>query len=449
VDDLDVDALYHFVEFARDLTDPERAVLLSRAAWPEAVVRRDGVVRGFLMARVPPPYYTDLRFGEDTTTELAAAQYLLNPRAYLEDRGLPTDDAFRLRFLRDTALTLALFHNLDIAVGDLSPNNLLFSADQEPHCYFLDCDAMRLRGESVLVQAETPDWQVPEQEKATPASDSYKLGLLAVRLFAADQQARDPKALPVRLRRQAQACLAEDPARREPPTAWVGPLNRQLRSTPAGRSSGPAAARRPSPPRAEQAAEPKPPVVMIPLAPSARQRRRSTVGGWMIAVGVAVGLFFGILGGGNSPARPPLGSQVTFPPYTAGLPAYPGLPTGAVPTNVLPTVPVPSLPFPSYRLPIPSVDLLCVLDMVKAAPGVRGGAGLRAATKAVNDYACDVLQGDRTLPGVRHPVGGTIVGFFGEGTASPRAVVDLGVCVTVRFTRDYRISSVSRSSGCG
>jgi hypothetical protein len=130
-----------------------------------------------------------------------------------------------LELLHDTARALELFHRLGVVVGDLSPNNLLFTRDRRPRCFFLDCDGMRLRGASVLRAAETVDWQAPpgEGSAATPATDSYKFGLLCIRLFAGDQSTRDPAALDRaggRLRALAERALAADPRRRPGMGQW-------------------------------------------------------------------------------------------------------------------------------------------------------------------------------------------------------------------------------------
>jgi hypothetical protein len=74
-------------------------------------------------------------------------------------------------------------HKHGVCVGDISPKNLLFALIPHPAVYFIDCDAMRIDGVSVLRQVETPGWQVPAgEELATVYSDTYKLGLLALRL---------------------------------------------------------------------------------------------------------------------------------------------------------------------------------------------------------------------------------------------------------------------------
>jgi eukaryotic-like serine/threonine-protein kinase len=52
---------------------------------------------------------------------------------------------------------------------------------------------MRVNGASVLPQVETPEWEVPAgEELATVQSDTYKLGLLTLRLLTGDQHTKNP-----------------------------------------------------------------------------------------------------------------------------------------------------------------------------------------------------------------------------------------------------------------
>ncbi|HEV7708705.1 MAG TPA: hypothetical protein VGP16_10965 [Asanoa sp.] len=461
VDDLDVDALHRFVQFGRNLTDSGREALLARVAWPEVVVRRDSVVRGFLMPRIPPGFTVEMRFGDQVTRENAAVQFLLNPAAYLTERGLRISDRFRLELLRDTADTLTLFHQLGIAVGDLSPNNLLFSLAGRPRCFFIDCDAMRLGGDSVLAQTETPDWQVGaigDEELGTPASDAYKFGLLAVRLFAADQQSRQPAAVPVRLRRRVIASLSADPDERDPPSAWLRPLDKLIEREPEFRPE-------PLPPRAEPA-EPEQPEIPEPVRaapvvlPVPAPRRRGWA--WAGIASIAIAVIFGIATSNDNS-----GTGVGPGAQTLGLPTpgYP-LPTGVgglgdypLPTDLYPNLTPPAFPtlgvYPSY---------VCLFSSAPG-PGVKGGDGLTQATGALGGLTCDVNRavGDKTAPAgkVWAPLRGkapylssTVTGFFGEGTAGPRATVnwtaDDGCWTgTVRFTRGYEIASVGPLSPCG
>jgi hypothetical protein len=102
-----------------------------------------------------------------------------------------------------------------------------------PAVYFIDCDAMRVNGTSVLPQAETPNWWTPDgEEKATPQTDTYKLGLLALRLFGGEQHLKNPDSLPYStpplLRQLIADTLTREPTKRPPPIAWTYILGRAI-----------------------------------------------------------------------------------------------------------------------------------------------------------------------------------------------------------------------------
>nr|WNW37601.1 hypothetical protein RKE32_08570 [Streptomyces sp. Li-HN-5-13] len=243
---LDTAALTAMVDLLGELDGDEGRWLCEKAAWPAAVVRRAGAVSGFLMRSAPDRFRFDfrsLRGPSGGTRRLANLEFLLNDDAYVAGIGLTVSERDRLLLLADLAGTLERLHRLGIAVGDLSPKNLLFAADGRPECFLIDCDAMRLRGASVLPQAETPDWALPPgEEKATPAGDAHKLALLAVRLVARDQGSTDPAALAAlspALGDLARRGLDPDPQRRPP------------------RASGPSTSR--PPPRPPQPSPPPPP----------------------------------------------------------------------------------------------------------------------------------------------------------------------------------------------
>ncbi|MGC4807034.1 lipopolysaccharide kinase InaA family protein [Micromonospora sp. DT233] len=224
---LDVGQLRRMVAFVPQLDAETGRWLCERAAWPAALVTRGPAVCGFLMRRIPE----DFEFAPSGAVRRPAGfQFLLNPDDYLARIAVPIDDEGRLRLLADLAGTLTRLHRLGVVVGDLSPNNLLFHLGDQPRCFFIDCDAMRLRGGSVLDQTETPDWEVPRaggEPLATPATDAYKFGLLAVRLFARDQSSRDPSvlsAVSTELAQLARRSLAVDPADRPSPAEWMAAL---------------------------------------------------------------------------------------------------------------------------------------------------------------------------------------------------------------------------------
>ncbi|MHC0431292.1 serine/threonine-protein kinase [Streptomyces sp. O3] len=228
---LDADVLASSVALPGTLSAVDGRWLCEKTAWPAAVVESQGSIRGFLMRAVPDRFrftFQSLAGASTGTKRLANLEYLLNEDSYVAGVGLSISDSERLVLLADIASTLSRLHRIGVTVGDLSPKNLLFTTTPRPECFLLDCDAMRLAGATALPQAETPDWEIPVgEERATGASDVYKLALLAIRLMGRDQSVRDPAVLGtfgVALEGLASASLDTDPSRRPSPTVWAEQL---------------------------------------------------------------------------------------------------------------------------------------------------------------------------------------------------------------------------------
>ncbi|MFZ3290703.1 MAG: hypothetical protein WA622_11770 [Mycobacterium sp.] len=137
----------------------------------------------------------------------AEFQHLLNNESVLSARGIMIDDVQPYRLLREVASGLAFLHSHGVCVGDISPNNLLFSLTPRESIYFIDCDSRCINGVSALTQVETPGWEVPAGEaQATIYSDSYKLGLLALRLLVGDQGRQLPEITVQNSPRSATGC---------------------------------------------------------------------------------------------------------------------------------------------------------------------------------------------------------------------------------------------------
>jgi serine/threonine protein kinase len=379
IDDVDVAALTKFVRFARDLGTQLAFELTSRAAWPIQIVRRDGVVQGFLMRRAPEDFSVEMAWANSSSTVLGQVQFLLNSEDYLDDRGLQVDDRFRLQFLQDTAQTLALFHQLGITVGDLSPNNLLFTQTTPPQCFFIDCDAMRLGEDTVLEQVETPEWQVTqlgEEELATPASDSHKFGLLTIRLFAGDQHSRDPKVVPQRLRQLVVRSLETDPAKRPAADEWTRPISTILQ------------------PRTKRRRRTKPPAPTsewlrpLPITPAAprglRVIRRFGIG----AAAISLFVFLVSLDSNTKPAA----NQTPSTPFLQSSDA----PTGRTPDiRITPAIIPPSV-LRGIQNP-PTIDFICAIKRTGYASSV---AANDKVDGALSLFLCAVDKKDAArIPG--------------------------------------------------
>lgn len=299
---LDVDVLDAMPSFLESLSANDGQRLLSIAAWPCATVQAKGTLTGFVMPKLSSDFFITLNTAKGPGSSLAEMQHLLNPPEFLNKLGIAITDEQRCSLLRETASALVFLHANRICVGDLSPKNLLFRLEP-PAVHFIDCDAMRVNGRSVLPQADTPSWWTPDgEEKATPQSDTYKLGLLALRLFAGEQHLKDPASLPARtphlLRQLITETLTRPAPKRPAPLAWTHILGRVIEDLQHHADNAPPSATVPTPPRSKPAAVAPltpPPVISAhnarpPLTtPTTPPATRISV--WAIVAATVVGLF--------------------------------------------------------------------------------------------------------------------------------------------------------------
>jgi serine/threonine protein kinase len=216
-------AMPALVEDSLSYAEAER--LISIAAWPCALVEDNGAPTGFVMPAIGEEFFIPLTTVKGVSNTTAEFQHLLNHSSVLAARGITINDAQRYSLLREVASGLASLHKHGVCVGDISPKNMLFSLTPHAAVYFIDCDAMRINGVSVLRQVETPGWQVPAgEELATVYSDAYKLGLLALRLVAGDHDVTNlqhiPATAPDMLRQIITDTLTNPPHQRPLPEAW-------------------------------------------------------------------------------------------------------------------------------------------------------------------------------------------------------------------------------------
>ena len=206
---VDVSVLERLVAFPAGLTADNKIWLADNTSWPAAIAEHNGIVYGFLMRAAP----ADFDHGNSENLMLTRAA--------------------RLQRLRSMAQALTLMHEMGIVVGDLSSANALFSVGSPARCFLIGCDAMRLNGETVLSEVDSPGWETPVDEaRVTMASDAYKLGLLAIRLFAGNQGHGDVggiAAVSPELGRLARLSQHLDPMRRPSPGAWIAAIDRAMR----------------------------------------------------------------------------------------------------------------------------------------------------------------------------------------------------------------------------
>ena len=268
------------------LSEADAQRLLSMAAWPCAVVETGSNPTGFVMPAIPDRFFLTITTVKGPERAPAEFQHLLNDSDFLTARGISINDRQKLQLIHQVADALDFLHRHNIYVGDISPKNLLFSLSPQPAVYFVDCDTMCINGESALQQVETPGWEVPAgEEVGTPASDTYKLGLLATRLLAGNQDTTSTHLsphIPAALRRIITETLERPPQKRPVPAAWVYILEGLLdEDTQPDRAPRASAQRKPAD-RPLQPAKPppppklrsRPPVSNAPTPPPAKQAIR-------------------------------------------------------------------------------------------------------------------------------------------------------------------------------
>lgn len=244
---LDSETLEWLPRFARSLDPKTQAWLYQRTAWPAWVVedpQRSNPAVGVLMPLAPPRFMIELpRSSGGRRLVPAKFELLLNGNRFLDSLGIDISMPQRIRLLISVAETLAFLHAHNIAVGDFSCKNLLFSLRPGAASFTIDCDSMSHAGRSALPPGETPEWELPDGEPlATCSADVYKFALLALRMHTGAQHHRSASRLPDGtwgpLRALIERALSSSPAERPLITDWTGPLRAAAAAAPPRPTSG-------------------------------------------------------------------------------------------------------------------------------------------------------------------------------------------------------------------
>jgi len=183
----DSSALKTLVDLPTSLPLLERDRLLRLSAWPLARVMQHGRLSGFLMQAIPERFFAANSRG---TTKARELQYLLYERKPAWGDIVPedVDVETRLEVASECAKLIHLLHSRSLVIGDVSMSNVLWAPGVPASVFLIDCDGIRKLGSRpVLRQAETLDWEDPQQSAGGPDldTDRYKLALLVGRVLCA------------------------------------------------------------------------------------------------------------------------------------------------------------------------------------------------------------------------------------------------------------------------
>lgn len=224
--------LREMVAWGHLLEPDQRTALYRVAAWPLAIVRRGEVAAGIAMRDVSGRFSVPFVMPSGRRERvLLTLEHLLGADDYLQMRGLGVrlDTFSRAEVAERICAALAFLHRHAIVASDIAPNNLLiaFGAGDEPEVCLIDCDSMVFHGRQALTSVQTGDWELPApygESPSTRAADAYKLGLVALRLFARSHDARAASPhvqhVPLELRGLLERALAPDAVNRPPAGEW-------------------------------------------------------------------------------------------------------------------------------------------------------------------------------------------------------------------------------------
>ncbi|RUP27141.1 MAG: hypothetical protein EKK51_27930 [Mycolicibacterium sp.] len=236
--------LTSLVEFRSRLDTRSRAVLDDVAAWPLQLVTRGRVVCGFVMQLIPAEFFGRQLLPSGLTVELPVkSQWLVVDPAKADAAGIAVPDVddlpARLVLCAKVAHAFGVLHRAGLVYGDLSLNNVMFSAATPPRAMLVDCDAVQAPGMASIGQAHTDDWTPPEcASSGVPQdaqTDRYKLALFILRVLTPGphaSQSVDPSRMDQVLDLEGNAMMRDgvstDRAARPTAKDWFDYLSRFL-----------------------------------------------------------------------------------------------------------------------------------------------------------------------------------------------------------------------------
>jgi hypothetical protein len=191
LDELDVDALRHLMDWPAQLPVNDRERLMRICAWPQAPVIDGGAVIGVLMGEAPTKFF----YRRNDKLVPSHFTYAAVTKERAERKNWPYYD-FPHKIARFGHLLeeLQFLHGYKIVVGDLQANNIL-TTSPEPDAtgqvtienFLLDCDSFIVDGRSALPPMDPQTMRPPyEVDGHSATTDLYKLAKLMIRCLSED-----------------------------------------------------------------------------------------------------------------------------------------------------------------------------------------------------------------------------------------------------------------------
>jgi DNA-binding helix-hairpin-helix protein with protein kinase domain len=258
-----VQGLTTIIQLVNQLQPAPWAAVDEMTVWPlRVVVNAGGGATGVLMRLIPDRFFEDMLLPSKKRVRIAReVQHLIvDPaRTRRSEIAVPGDGdlATRIRLCERLSYLFAALHGAKLVYGDVSARNILYTLRPTPSVLLVDCDAARKEGSgAVNKQADSPDWDPPETQRArrlgkspnqTQDTDRYKLALFVLRCLTPGNGSsinRDPAIVDRVLDRQGRdlmrRALEGQPGQRPRAVDWWVYLRARLGEGPMPTARGPA-----------------------------------------------------------------------------------------------------------------------------------------------------------------------------------------------------------------
>lgn len=189
--------LLDIVELPGRMRPSERALLMSRFAWPLELFGNERKLSGHRMLLAPESAMFDLIVAGRASMRLLQAMYVLDASFWdrtavqSEKPFIPTDG--RLLVIHDLIRAIGLLHDNGFAYVDLSAKNVCIANGEVPRVFLLDADSVVPTAALDEPDVRTVDWEVDER-LSLPERDWVKVAMFAWRLLLEERLARPRQA---------------------------------------------------------------------------------------------------------------------------------------------------------------------------------------------------------------------------------------------------------------
>jgi len=165
--------LDELISIKKRMSNDYKTILDQYTTWPVKIVYEKGKACGYIMHLIPDMFFTNMNIPLSGTEKmLSSLDFILHGSKFRADNNLPRiSDKGMARVIYFLLKVLAILHEENIILGDLSPSNVLVYIDSQNQSnnrvLFIDTDSFRILGNThPLKQLHTPEWVPPECQPA-------------------------------------------------------------------------------------------------------------------------------------------------------------------------------------------------------------------------------------------------------------------------------------------